>query len=93
MKGTLHWIVEQERFELVRGEEALSCYRFGTKAARHYFCRICGISPYYVARSHPDKIDVNLRCVEGIDVRSLEPTLFDGQNWEQAFASLDSLIL
>jgi len=29
-------------------------YRWGTGRARHYFCSICGISPFYIPRSNPD---------------------------------------
>jgi hypothetical protein len=90
MKGTLHWIVERSTFELLRGAESLETYRFNTRQAQHHFCKICGISPYYIARSHPDKIDINARCVDGVDVAALRPVPFDGQNWEAAYAALDT---
>jgi hypothetical protein len=50
------------------------------------------VHPFYVPRSHPDKIDVNVRCLVGVDAWSLGPKPFDGQNWEQAMArrSLDA---
>jgi hypothetical protein len=86
MKGYVHWYVPREAFTLLSGEEELATYRFGTRAARHHFCRVCGVAPYYVARSDPDKIDVNLRCVEGVDLDSLEVSHFDGRHWEEAFA-------
>jgi len=63
-KGFLHLIVPPEQFELVSGADALAEYRFNTGTARHMFCRFCGIHPFYVPRSDPDKIDVNLRCLE-----------------------------
>jgi hypothetical protein len=37
-----------------------------------------------VPRSDPDKIDVNVRCLDGIDVSALSIKTFDGKNWEQA---------
>jgi hypothetical protein len=45
---------------------------------------VCGIHPFYVPRSDPDKIDVNARCLDDIDLASLEPKQFDGRNWEAA---------
>ncbi len=89
-KGFLHWIVEPERFHLLSSSDALALYEFNTKTAKHYFCPACGISSYYIPRSHPDMIDVNLRCVEGVNLEELETERFDGQDWEQARTDLDA---
>ncbi|HZB94004.1 MAG TPA: GFA family protein [Stellaceae bacterium] len=83
-KGFLHLIVAPEQFELVSGADALAEYRFNTGTARHLFCRVCGIHAFYVPRSDPDKIDVNLRCLEGVDLDAIKRELFDGRNWEAA---------
>jgi hypothetical protein len=83
-KGFLHLIVPPERFELLSGADDLSTYRFNTGTARHNFCRHCGIHAFYVPRSDPDKIDVNARCLDGVDPASLRPHPFDGRNWEAA---------
>jgi hypothetical protein len=88
MKGFLHFIVPPERFELVRGGDELTAYRFNTGTAKHTFCRHCGMHPFYTPRSHPDKIDVNLRCVPGVDTASLPQRPFDGKNWEQHMEAL-----
>lgn len=87
MKGYVHLIVGPEAFELLAGGDELTTYRFNTGTAKHTFCRHCGVHPFYVPRSHPDKIDVNVRCLAGVDVASLSPRPFDGQNWEQAMAA------
>jgi hypothetical protein len=42
--------------------------------------------PFYVPRSDPDKIDVNVRCLDDVDLSQLRPERFDGRNWEQAMA-------
>jgi hypothetical protein len=86
MKGYLHWIVPPADFELLSGADDLTTYRFNTHTAKHTFCRVCGIHPFYVPRSDPDKIDVNVRCLEGVDPTRLSPRRFDGRNWEQAMA-------
>ena len=83
-KGFLHLIVAPERFELLSGADALAEYRFNTGTARHLFCRHCGIHPFYVPRSDPDKIDVNLRCLDNIDLAAVKIEHFDGRHWEAA---------
>jgi hypothetical protein len=85
-KGFLHLIVPPEKFELISGKDALTTYRFNTGAAQHTFCASCGIHPFYVPRSDPDKIDVNVRCLDDIDIAAMEPHTFDGQHWEQSMA-------
>jgi hypothetical protein len=83
-KGILHLTVSHEDFELLRGEDALTTYQFNTKTAKHTFCKYCGIHSFYTPRLHPDRISVNARCLEGIDIAALRPRFFDGQNWEEA---------
>ena len=85
-KGFLHLIVPPESFELISGRDALTTYRFNTGVAQHTFCSTCGIHPFYVPRSDPDKIDVNVRCLDGVDVSKIEVKEFDGKNWEHAMA-------
>jgi hypothetical protein len=86
-KGILHWIVPREQFTLLSGESELATYRFNTGVAQHHFCRRCGIHSFYVPRSDPDKIDVNVRCLDGIDLASIPRAFFDGLHWEDAMAA------
>jgi hypothetical protein len=83
-KGFLHLIVPPEQFELLSGRDDLATYRFNTKTARHTFCKVCGIQPFYTPRSDPDKIDVNVRCLDDIDLATIAVRPFDGKNWEAA---------
>ena len=83
-KGFLHLIVPSEQFELVSGKDDLTTYTFNTGVAKHTFCKHCGIHAFYRPRSDPDKIDVNVRCLDGVDVSMLSIKAFDGKNWEQA---------
>jgi hypothetical protein len=39
-----------------------------------------------VPRSDPDKIDVNVHCLDGVNPAALEVKDFDGRNWEHAMA-------
>ena len=77
MTGFVHLIVPASRFRLVAGAEALVDYTFGTGTAKHRFCRICGVKSFYVPRSNPDGIDVNVRCIDDGTIESLHVTLFD----------------
>ena len=85
-KAYLQWIVPRAAFQLVAGEDDLATYRFNTGVAQHHFCRHCGVASFYVPRSNPDSIDVNARCLDGVDVAALPRRSFDGRNWE---ASID----
>jgi hypothetical protein len=87
MTGFLHVMVPHERFELLTGRDALTSYRFGTGAADHLFCSICGVKSFYQPRSHPDAWSVNVNCLDQVPELSVEE--FDGRSWEQAKARLD----
>lgn len=90
-KGMLGLIVPEADFELVVGDDALETYRFNTGAAAHRFCRTCGIHPYSRPRSHPDGVDVNVRCLDewrGDGDPAWEAEPFDGQNWEASVESI-----
>ena len=83
-KGFLHLIVPPGQFDLVSGKDDLTTYTFNTGVAKHTFCKHCGIHAFYVPRSDPDKVDVNARCIDDIDLAALSLNYFDGKNWEQA---------
>lgn len=88
MTGYLHVTVPHAAFTLLTLADALAEYRFGTGAARHLFCRHCGIKSYYQPRSHPDCWSVNLRCIEGGGGHVGLIERFDGRNWERAASRL-----
>lgn len=83
-KGFLHLIVPESDFELLCGGDMLTTYTFGTHTAKHHFCRHCGIHSYYRPRSQPDRVDVNVRCLDGVDPSEFQVSTFDGQNWEDS---------
>ena len=88
-KGFLHLMVDPAQFRLLTAAEQMSLYQFNTKTAKHYFCSVCGIHSYYIPRSHPDKIDVNVRCLEGVDLQTLTIQPFNGREWEKNRHTLD----
>ena len=88
-KGFLHLIVTQEQFNLLQGEDVLKTYKFNTGIAQHKFCGICGIHAFYIPRSHPDCIDVNVRCLDGNVIENFEIMPFDCANWEENIHKLN----
>lgn len=88
MTGFLHLIVPSSRFRLLQGADALTEYTFNTGVAKHRFCRVCGIKAFYVPRSHPDGIDVNVHCIDPATIESIVVTPFDDANREAATAAI-----
>jgi len=89
--GFLHLFVARDDFRLLQGENELTTYTFNTGVAQHYFCRHCGIKSFYVPRSHPDGISVNVRCLDEETIESLRVEPFDGRNWEQNISKLSPI--
>jgi hypothetical protein len=77
MTGFVHLVVPRSRFRLVRGADALIEYRFNTGAARHLFCRSCGVKSFYVPRSNPDGYSINVRCLDTATIEAVHVEPFD----------------
>ena len=67
-KGYVHWIVERAAFRLLTPSDNIAAYTFNTKVAKHLFCPNCGVASFYIPRSDPESIDVNVRCLEGVNL-------------------------
>jgi hypothetical protein len=91
MTGFLHLIVPASRFRLLSGADDLAGYTFNTGAARHLFCRHCGIKSFYVPRSHPNGFSVNGRCLDAGTVTFFHVTPFDDNDRDAAMAALAHL--
>jgi hypothetical protein len=91
MSGHLHLIVARDAFRLLQGEEALATYSFNTRIAQHYFCSTCGIKSFYIPRSHPDGVSVNVNCLDPETIGSVSATPFDGRNWEENISELSPI--
>ncbi len=86
-KAPIHAIVPDADFELLCGGDALTTYTFNTRVAQHLFCHRCGIHSFGRPRSQPDKISVNLRCLDDDVLSRFEIAYFDGAHWEATMAS------
>lgn len=89
--GFLHLFVSADDFRLLQGEDAIQTYTFNTGVAQHRFCRHCGVKSFYVPRSHPNGVSVNVRCLDTETIESVDITPFDGQNWEQNVSKLSPI--
>jgi hypothetical protein len=87
--GALWLSVPEQDLRIRAGGENLVLYQFGTRTARHYFCRHCGVAPFSRPRLDPARWSVNLRCVEDLDLSKLAIRPFDGENWEEAAQAIE----
>lgn len=79
-KGYLHAFVTPDKFKLETSRDAFSTYTFNRHAVRHHFCKECGCAPFGEGKT-PDgreMVEINLRCVEGLDLSTLPVKQFDG---------------
>lgn len=87
--GFLHLILPLSKFKLLQGQQQITTYTFNTGIAKHTFCKVCGVKPFYIPRSNPDGIDINIRCLDETPDH-VTINKFDGQNWELHAHSLAS---
>lgn len=73
----------REKFDLKSGEGATTEYLFNKHAIRHLFCATCGVQSFALGTA-PDGTEmaaINVNCLEGVDARTLAPTLVDGKSF------------
>lgn len=81
-RGSLLTFVGEDQFEPIAGSDAdLTEYRFNKHVIRHLFCPVCGILSYAKGTGPDGKamVAINVRCLDGVDVKSLDITEVDGR--------------
>ena len=63
-KGVVHIRVQDDQFELLSGEKALTLYQWKSNTASHWFCKHCGIPAFGRPRFDPSRYTVNARCLD-----------------------------
>jgi hypothetical protein len=80
--GYLLNFVPDSQFKLLSGEGDLQDYRFNKHVIAHLFCKTCGVRSFSRGKSRDGSptAAINVRCLEGVDLDSLEITKFDGRS-------------
>ncbi len=73
-------LIPETELHIDADHAALGLYQFGAKTARHYFCKNCGIYTFHETARKAGHYRVNLACIEGVDIFSLEYEVFDGKH-------------
>ncbi|KAM7267350.1 hypothetical protein ACFE04_009516 [Oxalis oulophora] len=86
MRANIHFVVPAEKFQLLGdSQDFITTYTFGTHTAKHTFCKVCGITSFYIPRSNPDGVAVTCTCVDSGTLDQVEIRNYDGQNWESSY--------
>ncbi len=72
-------IVEPDDIEISMEPDALSSYQFGSKTARHYFCKRCGIHTFVETRLNPGCYRINLGCINELEALHLPDEIYPGK--------------
>jgi hypothetical protein len=77
--GFLHWKVPSNAVRLITERVRLSTYAWRDLASAHHFCPTCG-TPILRTGYSAEKVSINARCIEGIDIFALEIGRYDGRS-------------
>ncbi|SDK49427.1 Uncharacterized conserved protein [Methylophilus rhizosphaerae] len=81
-KGALMWFVPRVELKLLTPESAIHTYTFNKHVIKHHFCATCGIHPYGegVDPNGNAIAAINIRCIEDIDLESIQVQHYDGRS-------------
>jgi hypothetical protein len=75
--GFLHWKVKQDAVRLISEKRTLASYMW-RDICGHQFCPRCGTALFRMP--YPgDRVSVNARCLDGVDVFTLAIARYDGR--------------
>ena len=81
--GTLLAFAPSSQFTLLSGDTDLTDFEFNKHMIQHKFCSTCGIQSFAIG-THPKTgakmAAINVRCVDGVDVDSLQVRKVDGRS-------------
>ena len=82
-RGHLLWFVPRAQLRLETPEADFSTYLFYKKKIQHHFCPVCGCGPFGEGADGKGNAmaAVNARCLEGVDVSTLEVVKVDGRSF------------
>ena len=76
--GFIHWKIPTKALKLLTEKRSLTTYLWRDAHGGHQFCPTCGTA--VLRTGYPgERISVNARCIEGVDVFELEVKRYDGR--------------
>ena len=80
--GSLMAFVPAADFQLRSGEHEQTDYQFNTKNVHHLFCSTCGVRSFGrgTGKGGAEMCMINVRCLEGVDLKQLAITEVDGRS-------------
>jgi hypothetical protein len=80
--GYLHWYVEATQVKLLTPQPSMSTYVWRKLSTYHHFCPVCGnaVLRSMVSPNRTNRLSVNVRCIEGLDLSTLNIKPLDGKN-------------
>ena len=81
-RGWILAFTSPEKFKLIQGD-GLTDYQFNKKVIHHLFCPECGTASFSRGTSpggSKEMIAVNVRCLDGVDLSTLQVTQVDGKS-------------
>ena len=80
-KVYLLWFVPRSQLRLKSPMESMSTYKFNKHVISHHFCPNCGCAPFgFGVRSGAAMAEVNVRCLEGLELTTLKRVPVDGRS-------------
>ena len=81
--GSLLAFVPAADFRLLSGDDSTTKFQFNKHVVHHLFCSTCGIESFAKGK-RPDgaeMVALNVRCLDGIDLDSLNVKKVDGRSY------------
>lgn len=81
-KGLILKFIPASDFTQLTDADNLATYHFNKHVINHLFCRSCGVESFGTGKG-PDgseTVAINLRCLKGVNVSSLNPTPYNGKS-------------
>ena len=81
-KGLILGFIAPEAFRLTAGDDATHEYLFNKRVIRHQICNTCGTETFARGKDPDgsDRIALNVRCIDDIEVDALHPKFWDGRS-------------
>ena len=80
-RGAIAVTAPVDGVKIVRGADRLTLYQWGTMAAKHYFCSVCGVYTHHRRRSNPNECGVNAGALAGVNPAEIKDVPWeDGVN-------------